>query len=218
MELEKIVQLFIYTHAGFGGTALLTGAVALIAKKGNKLHKKSGKVFFYSMLTGALISLIISIMPNHQSPFLFSVGVFSMYFLLKGYRSLRFKQKEFDLKLDKLVTYVIIMTGIFMILYPIVLTGKYNIILLVFGVAGIVFGVRDLKSFKDRKSLRSNWLKMHLGNMIGGYISAVTAFFVVNNILPGVWNWFLPGIVGGSYITYWMMKLKKPKAANKSHI
>ena len=46
MELEKIVQIFIYTHAGFGGIALLTGAIALIAKKGNKLHKKSGKVFF----------------------------------------------------------------------------------------------------------------------------------------------------------------------------
>ena len=67
MELEKIVQIFIYTHAGFGGIALLTGAIALIAKKGNKLHKKSGKVFLYSMLTGALISLIISIMSNHQN-------------------------------------------------------------------------------------------------------------------------------------------------------
>ena len=50
---------------------------------------------------------------------------------------------------------------------------------------------------------------MHLGKMMGGYISAVTAFFVVNQIIPGMWNWFVPGVVGGVYISYWMMKLTK---------
>ena len=52
--------------------------------------------------------------------------------------------------------------------------------------------------------------------MTGGYIAAVSAFFVVNQILPGIWNWFVPGIIGSGYITYWMIKLNKKKSvANK---
>lgn len=211
MELEKIAQWLIYTHAGFGGIALLAGAVALIAKKGSKLHKKSGIVFFYSMLLSAFLSFIISIMPKHESPFLFSIGVFSIYFILSGYRSLKFKRREFDLKADKLIAYVIILTGFTMILYPIVLNGKLNIVLLVFGIVGLVFGLRDLKLYKDSQKLKKNWLKLHLGKMIGGYIAAVTAFFVVNEILPGIWNWFVPGIIGGGYISFWIMKLNKTK-------
>jgi hypothetical protein len=39
----------------------------------------------------------------------------------------------------------------------------------------------------------------------------VTAFFVVNQVLPGIWNWFVPGIIGGLYITYWMIKMNKKK-------
>ncbi|MBK8698617.1 MAG: hypothetical protein IPN29_03390 [Saprospiraceae bacterium] len=32
--------------------------------------------------------------------------------------------------------------------------------------------------------------------MTGAYISATTAFVVVNEFLPGIMAWFLPGIAG----------------------
>jgi uncharacterized membrane protein len=210
MEIEKIAELLIYyVHAPLGGIALLVGGISLIAKKGNRIHKKSGKIFFYTMLISAIAAFIISILPNHESPFLFSIGLFSTYFLISGLRGLNFKQKEFELRVDKIIAYLIILTGLSMIIYPIILFSKLNIILTVFGLVGIVFGLRDLKLYKDIKRLRKSWLKLHLGKMTGGYIAAVSAFFVVNQILPGIWNWFVPGIIGSGYITYWMMKLNK---------
>ncbi len=218
MEIERIAEILIYfIHAPLGGIALLAGGISLIAKKGNNVHKKSGRVFFFSMLFSAISAFIISVLPNHESPFLFSIGLFSTYFLISGLRSLKFKQKEFQLKTDKIIAYLITLTGISMILYPVLLFSKLNIILTVFGVVGIVFGLRDLKLFKDIKRLKKNWLKLHLGKMTGGYIAAVSAFFVVNQILPGIWNWFAPGILGSGYITYWMIKLNKKKkpVANK---
>ena len=218
MEIEKIAEILIYyIHAPLGGIALLTGGISLIVKKGNNVHKKSGKIFFFSMLFSAISAFIISVLANHESPFLFSIGLFSTYFLISGLRSLKFKQKEFQLKTDKIIAYLITLTGIAMILYPVLLFSKLNIILTVFGVVGIVFGLRDLKLFKDIKRLKKNWLKLHLGKMTGGYIAAVSAFFVVNQILPGIWNWFIPGIIGSGYITYWMIKLNKKKkpVANK---
>lgn len=210
MEIERIAEILIYfIHAPLGGIALLAGGISLIAKKGNNVHKKSGRVFFFSMLFSAISAFIISVLPNHESPFLFSIGLFSIYFLISGLRSLKFKQKEFQLKTEKIIAYLINLTGIVMILYPVLLFSKLNIILTVFGVVGIVFGLRDLKLFKDIKRLKKNWLKLHLGKMTGGYIAATSAFFVVNQILPGIWNWFVPGIIGSGYITYWMIKLNK---------
>jgi uncharacterized membrane protein len=219
MVIEKLAEiLIIYIHVPLGGIALLTGGISLIAKKGNRIHKKSGKIFFYSMLFSAISAFLISIFPNHESPFLFSIGLFSAYFLISGLRSLNYKKKNFELRTDKIIAYLIFLTGISMILYPIILYSKVNIILSIFGTVGIIFGFRDLMLFRDNERLKKNWLKLHLGKMTGGYIAAVSAFFVVNQILPGIWNWFVPGIVGSGYIAYWMMKLNKKKpVANKRY-
>lgn len=218
MELEKIAQTLIYIHAALGGVALLAGAIAILVKKGKSTHRQSGKVFFYSMLISAFIALVVSWMPGHESPFLFSIGVFSSYFLLSGYRSLNFKQKEFDLKVDRVIAYAILIIGLVMIGYPIILNGNLNVVLLVFGIVGLVFGIRDLKLFLDPKPLKKKWLRLHLGKMTGGYIAAVTAFFVVNQILPGIWNWFVPGVIGSGFITYWMRKLKGKKGGIKEFL
>ena len=95
-----------------------------------------------------------------------------------------------------------------MIFFPIYLNGSLNIVLVVFGLTACIFGWRDFYLFRNPDELRLKWLKLHLGKMTGGYISAVSAFFVVNDILPGLWNWFIPGIVGGIYINYMIRKLE----------
>ncbi len=125
METEKIVESLIHhIHTPLYGIALLTGGIALIVKKGNGIHKKSEKVFYYSM--SAIEASIISVLPNHESPFLFSIGL----------RSLDYKQKEFQFKTDKIIAYLIIITGLSMILCPLTLYGKINMILTVFGIVG----------------------------------------------------------------------------------
>lgn len=209
------IQALIWMHAGFGGVALLAGAAALLLTKGSNRHKKAGKIFFYAMLVSALLALVISVLPEHENGFLFAVGVFSTYFILSGYRSLRLKKKKPDLLADRLIAWAIIITGLLMVLYPIFALGKINIVLFVFGVVGLVFGIRDLKNFSAPESLRNKWLKLHLGKMTGGYISATTAFFVVNEILPGIWNWFVPGVLGSFLIAFWIRKVDKKAMVRK---
>jgi uncharacterized membrane protein len=213
METEKITQLLIFVHIVLGGIALVSGALAIIAKKGKKLHKISGKVFFYSLLTSAITSLVVSNLPNHNNSFLFSIGIFSSYFLITGYRSLYFKKPDCNLNFDKFMAVLIILTGVTMILYPILFHSKINIVLLVFGLISLAFGIRDINLFRDKQKLKEKWLTLHIGKMLGGYIAAVSAFFVVNQILPGIWNWFVPTIVGTVYITYWINKVDKDKTS-----
>ena len=210
MEIEKIAQILIYyIHAPMGGIALLAGGIALISRKGNSVHKKAGRVFYYAMLISALTAFIISVMPNHESPFLFSVGIFSTYFLLGGYRSLKFKNKNHNMLLDKLIAIIMVITGLVMIIYPVILDKKIDIVLLVFGLVGVIFGIRDIRLFQNKKMLREKWLKLHIGKMTGGYIASVTAFFVVNQFLPYLLNWLLPGVIGSIYITYWIRKINR---------
>ena len=213
--MEKTIQILIYIHAAFGGIALLAGLVSIIAKKGKNIHRKSGLIFFYSMMLSGIIAMIVAVLPNHESPFLFAVGIFSLYFVLTGNRALNFKRKNPDLKIDKLISIIMITTGVLMILLPIILTKSINIILVVYAIVGIIFSVSDLILFRNPRRLRKGWLKLHLGKMLGGYISATTAFVVVNEFFPSFYGWFIPGIVGGFVIAYWMRKMNKKTVAIK---
>jgi uncharacterized membrane protein len=208
MEIEKVTRILIYSHAFLGGIALFSGMISLIAKKGKILHRKSGKVFLLSMLSSALTALIISILPNHESAFLFSIGVFSSYLILTGYRAISYKSKNVNLTIDKIISWTMIVLASLMIFYNPIFNNKVNIVLTVFGIVGSFLSIRDLILYKNTERLTAGWLKLHLGKMIGGYISATTAFVVVNDFFPSFYGWFIPRIIGGFYITYWMNKLK----------
>ena len=205
--MEQIVQILIYIHAGFGGLALLCGALALISKKGSSLHKKSGNLFFYTMLSSAITAMVIALMPNHKSVFLLLVGVFSSYFIITGYRALRFKNSNTNPKTDKIISLMMIVTSVIMIVFSFFLYSSFNIVLTVFGSVGLFLSVRDFRLYADKESLNKNWLRLHLGNMIGGYITAVTAFVVVNKVFPSFYGWFIPGVLGGAYIFYTLRKM-----------
>ena len=207
--MEKTIQILIYIHAAFGGLSLLAGFISMVEEKGKTTHKTSGLVFFYSMMLSGISAMIVAVLPNHESPFLFAVGIFSLYFVITGNRALSFKAKNPNLKIDKLISITMIITGVLMILLPIILTKSLNIVLTVFAIIGIAFSIRDLLLFRNLEQLRKGWLKLHLGKMIGGYISATTAFVVVNEFFPSIYGWFVPGIIGGLVIAYWMRKLKK---------
>lgn len=161
------------------------------------------------MLLSASTALVIASLPQHESPFLFAIGIFSSYFIITGYRALRFKNKNINLKTDQLISGIMILTAVLMILYNPVVHHKINIVLTVLGIVGLVFSSRDLMLYKNADNLNNVWLKLHLGKMIGGYISATTAFVVVNNFFQGFYGWFVPGTIGGFYIVYWIKKVNK---------
>lgn len=220
MSLETCIQILIIIHASFGGIALLSGLVAIIVKKGSKLHKQSGKVFFYSMLASALSALIIAIMPNHFSPFLCAVSVFSSYLILSGRFALKFKtaQTQADLKWSKWVSFTMLITAIFMIIVSALKlnTNGMFIVLLVFGLIGLLNAAQDIRSYRNIRKLNTKWLQHHIGKMTGGFIAAVTAFIVVNGWIPGIYGWLSPAVLGTIYIFYWIRKVT-PKTRHTTH-
>ncbi len=206
MNTVEIFKILIIAHASLGGVALISGFIASMTIKGSKPHVNSGRVFYYSLGISILLSFIAAIMPGHENPFLLSVGIFSGYFIVIGKRAILYKNSNHNYDTDRYIHIIMITTCILMIFLPVLLSKSFNIVAGVFGIVGMIFALRNLITLANQKIVKQKWLKIHIGHMSGGYISAVTAFVVVNNFLPGIYSWFVPGIIGSLFIMYFLRK------------
>ncbi len=207
MYNAEIFRFLIIAHAALGGVSLLSGFVAAVTNKGSKPHITSGRIFYYSLGSSILLSLIAANMPDHYNPFLFSIGIFSGYFISIGKRAIQYKRPNHSFSTDRLIHMMMVVTCILMVIVPILVYNTFHIVAGVFGLVGLIFAIRNLYDLSNSDQVKKNWLKMHIGNMSGGYIASVTAFVVVSNLLPGVYSWFVPGIIGGIFIFYSIRKV-----------
>ena len=210
---ENLIHYLIYSHATFGGIALLSGFVALVTPKGNTLHRRGGKIFYYTMLAGAFLAIIISNLPNHKSPFLFVIGIFSSYMILSGKRILSLKKLYRGEKVSSqefILPVTMLLVSIVMGVYGIILNQKGTIgtVLIVFGIIAASMAIRDIQLFRSKPTDKKFWLYQHISKMTGGYIAAVTAFIVVNQFLPGLYGWLTPTVIGTIYITYHQFRFR----------
>jgi hypothetical protein len=206
MDLFKIL---LYTHATLGGIALISGFIAAILSKGSRWHIKMGATFHNTMLGSIFLSLIIACLPEHINPFLFCIGIFSAYSVIAGKRCLKSNKPNFNIKTDTYLAYSIIIVGVIMISVGIYLKGDLQIILSIFGVLAIISGYSDYKAYINIELYKSNRIEHHIRKITGGYVAAFTAFMVVNGLLPGLWSWFLPTVIGAIYAIYWTRKWRE---------
>jgi uncharacterized membrane protein len=217
MEISYKIMLFLHVVSGF--LALLCGSIAIISKKGGKLHKTVGKVFFMSMLSVCFTSVIISVAKSNQ--FLLLIGVFAFYLNYVGYRAIKEKALKPN-RLDWLVLLMAAVNSLFM-------AFSMNVILMVF--AGISFFtlvqvIRTNISVLQNKPIEELlWLQRHIGMMMGAFISTITAFLVVNSnylnqgVFPTWLVWLAPTFILMPLSIYYTnkyvirkIKIKKVKA------
>lgn len=204
------INSLIVVHVLLGALAFVIGGITLISKKGSQLHKRSGRLFYNSMVVSVALTLVVATAPNHLSPTLFHIGILSLYFLIGGKRSILFKQAGHVFTFDRLIAVTVLLVSLFIIGYSISEGGRVNPLRMVFGSIGVVFSAIDLWVFKRAGAVKKRWLLLHLSKMVGGYTAAVTAFFVAQNLLSGYFNWFVPTFIGVAYLLYWCLK-QRPK-------
>ncbi|MCF8714846.1 hypothetical protein JM658_08395 [Joostella atrarenae] len=211
--MEQTIKIFIYVHAFFGGLGLITGLGSVIVKKGGELHRRMGKLFSVGVITSSLISIPISWMPNHENPFLFLIGLFTIYLVVSGNQILTFKSKDKKQvkPIDKLISGSMLFLSILMVLYGVfgfVMGSSANILYAFFGAFGLSLSIKDFLFYKNHNKIKNGWLSNHVGKMIGAFIASVTAFIVAGLGVGSLIAWILPSVLGTFYIIYWRKKLK----------
>lgn len=214
--METAIRIAIYIHAFFGGIGLISGTLSLVTKKGSKIHKKSGKWFVIGMLVSSGLSLPIASMPGHYSPFLFLIGLFTIYMVLVGKRVLRFKRKTAQVtKADWAITITMTILSLMMILSGVLNVFGNKILFIFFGIISLVLCFQDFRFWRNPRKSKTGWLAQHIGKITGAYIASVTAFLVGGMKVQGLMVWILPSIIGNAFIIYYIIKIrggfKKPK-------
>ncbi|QCW99309.1 hypothetical protein FGM00_03980 [Aggregatimonas sangjinii] len=211
--MEQLITYAIYAHAFLGGVGLITGIGSMIIKKGSTLHKRMGKLFSIGMIGSASISLPIAWMPGHENLFLFLIGLFTIYLVLAGNRSLTFKPriKKKAAATDLAISFGMLIFSLIMLglgAYGLIAAVTNSILYLVFGGFGLFLTIRDFMFYKRFKDTKNDWLLNHITRMMAALIASVTAFVVAGLGIGSLAAWILPSVFGTLYIIYWRRKMK----------
>ena len=211
--MEIIFKVFLFIHIISGTVGLLSGTINMINKKGNKLHKQIGLLFFYGMLINGVSALVVA--GIHFNVFLFIVGIFSIYMVSTAQRFLSLKGIESGQKpktIDWILTLLMSLFGIVFLIYGGLLlanSNNFGFVLLVFGFISVLMAKKDIAIYRGNIKITNYWLIIHISRMVGAYIASITAFLVVNNtILPGIIVWLAPTVLFTPLIFYWINKHK----------
>lgn len=215
--METFIRISTIIHVIAGSLALLFGALAIMLKKNTPKHKPVGKVYFWSMTVIFVTGVYLSIFKSNI--FLFLIAFFTYYSVCIAYRSLKLKQLNITQKptmLDWLIEIVAGFSFLGMILIACISFYKNQnlgaIIPFVFGSFGLWGVSRNVKRLLHKPKQTMVWLKVHIGNMLGSYIGAITAF-VVNQMehipLPPIVMWFGPAAI---LVPIIVIELKKVKS------
>lgn len=211
IELELLIKYMIYVHAFFGGIGLLTGLATIAIKKGGRLHRKLGKVFTIAMAISSGLSLIIARMPRHENLFLFLIGIFTIYMLISGNRSIQYKKRNESARLDKVVAISMISGGLFMLglgIFYAIHHVQNSVLYLFFGIISVFMAWKDWKFYNMPLLWKQKWLSNHIGKMVGALIASITAFMVAGLNIQTLSAWLSPSIIGTFFIIYWIRKTK----------
>jgi len=197
------IKLFLAIHIAGGAMSFVLAPIALATAKGGKQHRRWGKVYLWSM--GAVAGTALPLAFFFPVRFLALVSVFSFYFAFSGYRVLRLK----DLPrggsaqpIDWIAGLITFSTSALLAWLSWFRPASIEVIPIVgiiFGFIGMRAAIMQLMSFVRKPKEKMFWWYTHLGNFIGSYIAAWSAFSVVS-IGPRLGNhwyvWLWPVMIG----------------------
>jgi hypothetical protein len=197
------VTVFLTIHIAAGAMAFLLAPLVLSLAKGGKQHKRWGKVYLWSM--GVVAATAVPMAFFFPVRFLALVAVFSFYFAFSGYRVLRLKELARGGSAEPidwaagLVTFSTSALLAWLSWFRPHSIEVLPVVGVVFGFIGMSAAARQLLSFVQKPTEKMFWWYTHLGNFIGSYIAAWSAFSVVTltRVIGNHWYvWLWPTMVG----------------------
>ena len=221
------IRLVLGAHITAGTIALLAGLVPMLGRKGGSMHVQVGRVYTYCMVAVALTAVLLCVFqPLTQGRlFLTGVAVLSFYLSFTGWRAAR--RHSAVLQVDDLALGAgSSVVGLFMIVAGVWLQA---VLFAFFG--GLICLFAGLDTWRGLRAQQVGspepWIFRHFIRMGGSYISAATAFIVVNlgHWLPaeaphwlGLAGWIAPTLLGAVLISRTVRRYRARMQANALNI
>jgi uncharacterized membrane protein len=204
-----MIQTILFLHILNGVAALAAAGIAVGSAKGGWLHRRSGNIYTLAMAFVGLSALVLAVV--HPNPFLFAVGVFSLYLVFTGWRAARVRDGR-PRGLDHAGGAVMVLAGIGMLGWGaqglLAGDGAQPVILLVFGSIGLTLALSDWRDWGRGPITGKARIARHLSRMLGGTIATVTAAGVVNlSFLPDLLVWLGPTALITPIIFWWTARV-----------
>jgi uncharacterized membrane protein len=170
-------------HVMAGLTALVTGAVALYALKGARLHRRSGLIFVYAMLvmssTGALMSVV------HLNVGNVIAGVLTFYLVLTALLTVRRPSLEFHWidRVAMLAALTVGLTGVTLGIAAVrsatgTMHGIPPPVYFMFATVALLATLGDLRVMRSWRTQGGFRIKRHLWRMCFALFIAAASFFL----------------------------------------
>jgi hypothetical protein len=197
--MNTLITYLLILHIIGGFIALITGFIASVTKKGGKRHRQAGRVYFWGMTIVFVTAVVIGAARGKW--FLFMVGFFSYYLVVRGYRILFLKKLGAGQRagwLDWSIVLIATMFGASLVVWSLSLwPNGLAIVALVFGIICLLFSAKDIHLFVKGPKRKTHWIFGHISSMGAGYVATWTAFVVTNvHFLPPVAVWLAPTVIG----------------------
>jgi uncharacterized membrane protein len=168
--------LNIIIHISTGTIALMLGLVALLTRKGLRLHRKAGKLFLLFM-TIVVFTGLIGVFIFKRNTFLLIITVLSAYQAFSGYRILQTKSNQPKL-LDIFVA-ILSAVSVSYFLYYFKSIGMIwspvNIYSTV-GALSLLITYDFVRYLIPKSKYQNMWLYEHIYKMIGAFTALLAAF------------------------------------------
>src|SRR5687768_1854440 len=163
------MRLIYVIHILAGSLGLLTGYVALFAVKGAPLHRRSGMVFVYTMLTMCVFGLLISVVRGVAPAINIPAGIVTAYMATTGLMTVHpipgARWLEVSLMLVALTLGLTDLTFGFQALASGTRFGMPAFPFFLFGVAATLGAVGDLRVIRSGPRTGASRLARHLWRM-----------------------------------------------------
>lgn len=212
-------------HIVAGSAALLSGAAALILRKGGRRHGRVGTVFFGSMLVMTLTgALIAALKPERATA---AIGILTCYLVVTSWWTARHrdgKAGRFEiaaLAVGLACAAALLNFGVIALNSP---RGRIDLLpwqpMFLFGAVAGIAALLDLSFLLRRQLSGAQRIGRHLWRTCAAMLIATTSFFQgQQDEFPEAWQgsfiWSLPGYAVLAAMLFWILRVRFGKAWRK---
>ena len=175
-SLTLVHKINIAIHVAAGSFALIIGLIAIIASKGKKLHRLTGRLFLI-LMSVVIITGLIGVFVFGRNTFLLVITVLSGYMAFSGYRVIKAKSN-----IPKFTDIFVCLLSLVTVLYFLYYFKSIGMIwspVIVYSTVGYLFLmiIYDLGRYLIPARKYANlWIYEHIVKMVGAFGGLLSAF------------------------------------------